>query len=549
MPRWYRPELLLGPARAAAPAVPNPPAPEYRTAYAVHSAALPTACAATRALPAPPDSISGGVPTAPGPTRCIQQLTWTPSVVVVEPGASERILAMALQRPVPAAAASRDSDSAPAPQQPRPEPVAPSHLGSASTKGEAEAGSLSATIAAEKGDSRGVRPLAAVQATSNPGRSVILGSTRDAANVTVVRRDAEDTQQRSRFSGGEIEPTLRLPPPGFRPAHTQAVASIDGSRRSVIIDTSADTSLVSARMLRPGVKYLQWSERDGRITGVAQQGMAILRRAVLEVHLGLVRALTPFVVALGMGFDAILGVEFLSEHGISVNLAQHCLVFEAHDGLIVPLVGHHPRLKHACALTHDVALCSWRALVRFACGRPGRRTGPSHAPEVYLLAARKTQKLRLVVPEQLKTGLLEIQSTVDYGLYLPAGWEVAKVRDCHFVPHGPPRLVPCQQRIVVNVVSASGTGESSALPRGEGPKSTAADTTPGPGGVGTQCLRRSGHLRSDRTATVELSGDAPRKTEMNSAGRARTPDREARPPRPRPLSPDPDRTPAPAPRA
>ena len=33
---------------------------------------------------------------------------------------------------------------------------------------------------------------------------------------------------------------------------------------------------------------------------------------------------------------------------------------------------------------------------------------------------------------------------------------------------------------------------------------------------------------------------------MNSAEGARTPDREARPPRPRPVSPDPDRTPAPA---
>ena len=33
---------------------------------------------------------------------------------------------------------------------------------------------------------------------------------------------------------------------------------------------------------------------------------------------------------------------------------------------------------------------------------------------------------------------------------------------------------------------------------------------------------------------------------MNSAERARSPDREARPPRPRPVSPDPDRTPAPA---
>ena len=58
MPRWYRPELLVGPARAAAPAVPNPAAPEYLAAYAVHSAAVPRA--ATPALPAPADSTPAG---------------------------------------------------------------------------------------------------------------------------------------------------------------------------------------------------------------------------------------------------------------------------------------------------------------------------------------------------------------------------------------------------------------------------------------------------------------------------------------------------------
>ena len=47
----------------------------------------------------------------------------------------------------------------------------------------------------------------------------------------------------------------------------------------------------------------------------------------------------PFVGALGVGFGAIPGVDFLYEHDISVNMAQHCLVLEAHDGLIVPLVG------------------------------------------------------------------------------------------------------------------------------------------------------------------------------------------------------------------
>ena len=461
-PRWYRPELLVGPARAATPAILNSGAPEYRTAYAVHSAALPVA--ATPALPAPPGPTSGGVPTVPGPTRCIQQLTRTPSVVVVEPGASDRIVPMALQPSVPAAPVGGAGDTVPGPQQPRPELVAPSHLGSASTKDEAEAGSLPETMAAEEGGSRDVRPPAAVQAASNPGRSVALGLTRDVTNVMVVKRDAEDAQWRSRSGVGETEPMPRRPPPDFRPAHTRATASLDGSRCILIIDTSADVSLVSARMLHPGVKCLPWSERDGRITGGAQQGIAALGRAVLEVHLGLLRALTPFVVALDVGFDAILGFNILYEHGISVNLVQHCLVFEAYDGLIVPLVGHHPRLKHACALPHAVALYAGRrALARFACERPWRRIRPLRAPEVYLVAAREDQKLGLVVPEQLATGLIEIQSTADYPLYLPAGWELAKVQDCHFVPHGPPRLVQCQQRVVVNVVSAAGAGEPFAM--------------------------------------------------------------------------------------
>ena len=227
MPRWYRPELLVGPARASTPAVPNSAALEYRTAHAVHSAALPVA--ATPALPAPPGPTSGGVSTAPEPTRCIQHLTRSPSVVVVEPGASQRIVAMALQLPVPAARVGGDGDRVHGPQPPRPRSVAPTRQGSASTKGEAEAGSVSATIPAEEGGSRDVRPPAAVQAASNPRRSVALGSTREVANVMVMKRDVQDAQRRSRSGAGETEPMALLPPPDFRPAHTRATASLDGS--------------------------------------------------------------------------------------------------------------------------------------------------------------------------------------------------------------------------------------------------------------------------------------------------------------------------------
>ena len=180
-----------------------------------------------------------------------------------------------------------------------------------------------------------------------------------------------------------------------------------------------------------------------------QQGVTILGRAVLKAQLGPVQAFTPFLVALGVGFDAILGVDFLHEHGISVNLAQHCLVFEDHDSLIVPLVGYHPRVKHVCALTQDVSLRPGaRALVRCTCEcRRGMARSPG-VPEVYLIAARKDHRLGLVIPEQLSSGEIGIQSAADYPLHLPDGWTVAKVRDCQFAFYGPPRLVIRPRRVV-----------------------------------------------------------------------------------------------------
>ena len=163
------------------------------------------------------------------------------------------------------------------------------------------------------------------------------------------------------------------------------------------------------------------------------------------------RALTPLVVALRVGFDAILVVNMLYDYGISVNLAQQCLDFDVYDGLIVPMVATIRDSSMPEPLRMMWRCTAERALVRFSCKRPGRRIGPPRATEGYLIAAWKDQKWGLVVPEQLITGLIEIQSTVDYDLYLPAGSQVAKMRDCHFVPHGLPRFVSRHHRILVNV--------------------------------------------------------------------------------------------------
>ena len=285
--------------------------------------------------------------------RCVRQLTWTPSVIVMDPDSAERVITSALR---PAAGPSEGSQtflflSTPHVAGP------PGHTKGTAAKAQLGVGIPPQRIAANPGGSLGVQAPGAGPATADSGGPAMSGAVRSVAKVMTVRRDTRNVKPTQKLRKESNSSAPRLPAPGYRPAHTRAVALLDGSRCVVIVDTGVAVSLVSARVLRPDARYLLWSERDGRITGVAQQGVAILSRLVLEVQLGPVRALTSFVVALGVGFDAILGVDLLYQHGVSVNLAQHCLVFEEHDSLVVPLVGHYRRFKHAWALTHVVPLC------------------------------------------------------------------------------------------------------------------------------------------------------------------------------------------------
>ena len=136
---------------------------------------------------------------------------------------------MALHPPCPAAPTIGDVNPVPAPQQAYPEHVTTHRPGSASAKGETEVGSLSTAVVTDGGGSRDAQPPAVIQATSNPGRSVVHEPTRGAANVRVMKRHEEDSQQRSTSCEEEAESTPRQPPPDPRPAHTRAVVSLDGS--------------------------------------------------------------------------------------------------------------------------------------------------------------------------------------------------------------------------------------------------------------------------------------------------------------------------------
>ena len=93
-----------------------------------------------------------------------------------------------------------------------------------------------------------------------------------------------------------------------------------------------------------------------------------------------------------------------------------------------------------------------------------------------------------MIPKQLSSGVIELQSAAVYSLYLPAGWPVAKVGDCQFVRCGSPRFASKPRRVVVNLVTA---GEAEEFPR--------------PG-----VMAPSGRLRPMRAQTQKGQGDSPR---------------------------------------
>ena len=171
---------------------------------------------------------------------------------------------------------------------------------------------------------------------------------------------------------------------------------------------------------------------------------------------------------------------------------------------------------------------------------------PPGVPEVYLIAARKDHLLGLVIPEQLSSGVVGIQSAADYSLHVPAGWAAAKVQDGQFTSYGSPCLVPRPRRVVINLLTAGNAGRS---PRQhyDGPFGSAAvDGGPDPKGAEESSPGQDAGLRSTAASQAECLSDTLGGRKASPAERARSPDREPRPPRPRPVSPDPDQAPAPA---
>ncbi|KAL8440676.1 hypothetical protein Emag_007831 [Eimeria magna] len=137
--------------------------------------------------------------------------------------------------------------------------------------------------------------------------------------------------QRAVFCAAPPAPGALAPPPAIcnhtrlgtpprtpnAPTHTRSWAAIDGIRCEAIIDTGADLSLISADVLRPHRCYQPGAPAHGSVTGVNNHTLQVLGRVALDVRLGPLKTTAPFFVVPGVAFAALLGVDFLYEHGIA----------------------------------------------------------------------------------------------------------------------------------------------------------------------------------------------------------------------------------------
>ena len=229
MPRWCRPEFVVGPARAVSPAMPSPAVPEYRASSAVHSAALPDGAAP--ALPAPPATIPASTPKEAAPMRCVRQLTWIPGVFVMDPDSAERVLSTALR-----STAAALGDSCPAVGFP-PVPLASvvsGHSRIMAEGGKPTAEGPSTWSAVDPGSSRGVRAPGTGVGAADLGGSAAQGAAGGVANAVIVRRDVRNAAQARVLREDARPPMPRLPPQNCRPVHTRAMASLDGSRSRMV---------------------------------------------------------------------------------------------------------------------------------------------------------------------------------------------------------------------------------------------------------------------------------------------------------------------------
>ena len=143
----------------------------------------------------------------------------------MDPGSAEQVLATALR--TTAAGLGDSCIAAGSPPLPLASVVS-GHSRGIVEGGKPAAEDLSTLPAVDQGSSRGVRAPGMKVVAANVGGSAAHGAAGGVVNVLILRRDVENVAQARVSRKDARPPTPRLPPQDCRPAHTRAMALLDG---------------------------------------------------------------------------------------------------------------------------------------------------------------------------------------------------------------------------------------------------------------------------------------------------------------------------------
>ena len=159
-----------------------------------------------------------------------------------------------------------------------------------------------------------VTPPSVALVAEQPGRDAP-----DGTNVRPPSDDAPNAPPAAQICWLELCPQVQharvateqeswaLPSVLFAGGHLRALATVDGRRCVAVADTGADISVVSQNFLLPGKNYNTWDEDTVTLKGVGGASVEVIGRVALEVDIGPVHTLAPFMVVVATNLQVTLG--------------------------------------------------------------------------------------------------------------------------------------------------------------------------------------------------------------------------------------------------
>lgn len=208
----------------------------------------------------------------------------------------------------------------------------------------------------------------------------------------------------------------------------KAHVTIDDIPIRAVMDSGADCSLLQAKYVRDPARVTK-PKIQHNITGATGNDLIIIGTISAEVCVGPIRATHTFFVIGHLPCEAILGVDFMVEHGMVTRFDEWCLEFPRNDNVRQPLIGRHPAYTHSCILKESIQIKPKETLLVATTFQHRRQSATIKPSQIgYELKGFEDHRHHLIIPQQVTKKWVEITNFGEETLALPTGMVMSDFR-------------------------------------------------------------------------------------------------------------------------